>query len=679
MATQPQQFDQALPVVIAPEPWSDENALKIVKADYQYASTDKVKNVDPKIQDADELYESNPKQRFWDTTKIKRAAVNIHLVYEQVNAIVPQIIQGLFADPSNFDVEPRPGTTFSQCTSVKSLLQFQLDDLSTESFEGLREIILSQLMDACTYGNGVIEFGFEIKKIKKLIYERQAQPPTVINGVTVAPGTSVITSKEVEEEVGVPYVRNVDIKTFFIDPNATSHIVQKAAYAGTDDYITIDALEEYRETDGFNIPSRDELVKLAKEKTASSGDRDTQFQDSLSGVSSNPQVDQSSDPAKARLRIIRYTQKGRCVWVLKGNEYKVIYNQPNKYGCINFLNICYSPRRNRFWGKSMAELLKSDQIVIEDLINNRLDQENLSMFPPVRKKRGVQMPQSAFRIAPGRVWEGDDGDFGTVEMKEPNAITFEEVSQVYSRVEKKLGASSLAVLGTGSPGGNSANRTARGVAVQSAATGVRMTTLVENCEGQVLVPLYNAILAMDQKFLDPAKMLQLMGGDEPTEIDPIDILNASVKFRLKAASKMRAKSSIAAGLPMLLEMGLNPALLDMLAKQQGMTADVKQWMELMCDVMDVPFRNLYRKLTPQEMQAMNQPDPDQALRKQMQDDRLAHQSETQSAKDDAMLTNTVATKLLGQPEVVEAITGVKLKDKKETSGKPGAGRKPTAK
>lgn len=679
MATMPSAIEE---IKIAPVAWDEAYALKVTEGDIELASADKIKNIDPKIQEGDELYISNPKKRFWDSTQIPRASVNIHLVYEQVNAIVPHIISALFGDPNHLDVDPRFGTTYEQASAVKHLLQFQMDDMDDECYKNLREIILPMVMDAIIYGNGIIEFGWLLRHVNKCLYSRQDRPQIhIVNGMVAGlSSVSQVVKDERDVQVSRPFTRNVNLKRFFIDPNCPSPIVQDAGYAYTAEYMDIEALETYRKVKGFNIPDAKLLQEWAKNKSGQMGDNDTQYQDSLRGISSNPQVDQSKDPAKARVLVYRYSQKNRHVWRIKaGGKDKdmIAYNERNKYNAIPFLNFCYSPLPGRFWGLGLAELLRSDQRTIEDLVNNRLDQENLWMFPPLIKPRGVTMPSSMFRNAPGRVWEGKKDDYVHMDRPAPNAEAFAETQQIYLRVEKKTGASSLSVLGAPAAGGNSATRTATGVATQAAATSTRLMHTVENLEGQVLAPLYSAYLGMNKSFLDPNQMMQIMGDEGPIDIDPLDIFNASVRFRIKSSTKMRAKFVLQQMLPMMWEMGLNPAFLQHLAMQSGETADMKQWTELLCNAADVEYKKLYRKMTPQEQQAMQQPTPDQMLRNQMQQDRLEAQGQHQAMKDDTMLMNTVLANVTAHDGVIEGITGAKSKEEKQAKHLPKP--KPAAK
>jgi hypothetical protein len=672
MDTMPEEIE----VKVAPAPWDEAYARKVVNGDVELASADKVKNVDPKIQQADELYVSNPKVRKFDTTNILRASVNIHLVYEQVNAIVPHIISALFGDPNHLDVDPRFGTNYEQAAAVKHLLQFQMDDMDDDVYKSLREVILPMVMDAAIYGNGIIEFGWLLRKVNKMIFSRKEVPQLhSVNGTIVGvSSTSHVVKQEVDTPVSRPFTRNVNLKRFFIDPNTPSPIVQTAAYAYTAEYMDIEDLGTYRKTEGFNIPDEKLLKEWAKNKSGQMGDNDTQFQDSMRYMSSNPQVDQSKDPAKARVLVYRYSQKSRHVWMIKAggkDENAIAYNERNKYNAINFINFCYSPLPGRFWGPGLAELLRSDQKLSEDLINNRLDQENIWMFPPLIKPRGVSMPTSMFRMAPGRVWEGKKDDYVHMDRPQPNTEAFAEVQQINIRVEKKTGASSLSVLGAPAAGGNSATRTATGVATQAAATSTRLMHMVENLEGQVLVPLYSAYLSMNQSFQDPNKILEIMSDEgKQLSIDPVDIFNASVRFRIKSSTKMRAKFVMQQMLPMLWEMGMNPAFLQQLGMQQNMTADMREWTELLCNAMDVEFKALYRDMTPQEQQRLMQPSPDALLGLQKQQERLEAQGQHQAMKDDTKILDTVVSNITSHEGVIEAMTGAKSKEQKASIYKP---------
>jgi hypothetical protein len=198
----------------------------------------------------------------------------------------------------------------------------------------------------------------------------------------------------------------------------------------------------------------------------------------------------------------------------------------------------------------------------------------------------------------------------------------------------------VAVLGTPSSSGNSANRTATGIQTQAAATNTRLMHLVENIEAQVLVPLYHAFLYMNQQFLPTDKLVQITMNGQPIQFDPVHILNASVKFRITASTKMRSQMVLMQVLPMILEMVLNPQLVTQMGQTQGMTLDVDALFEYISNALRVPFKSLFRQMTPQEMQAFNQPPAEAQLRMQMQRERLQSQEQTADENNDAKLLDT---------------------------------------
>jgi hypothetical protein len=110
-----------------------------------------------------------------------------------------------------------------------------------------------------------------------------------------------------------------------------------------------------------------------------------------------------------------------------------------------------------------------------------LDELSLAIHSPIVRKLGVKISPSQRRIAPGREWEvPDDVDKDIKKMEWPNITqsAYIESNASDSRAQQVTGANDISAMGTGSSGGNSANRTATGVNTQNAAFSSRVQALV---------------------------------------------------------------------------------------------------------------------------------------------------------------------------------------------------------
>src|SRR5712691_810739 len=92
------------------EPWSDSRAAAIAIGDFRKAEAYRRQNHDIRYKTADQLYLGWTPRKTWEGTKIPRSAVAVHLVLEQVEAMLPSVVGSLFPDENNlpFGVDPEP-------------------------------------------------------------------------------------------------------------------------------------------------------------------------------------------------------------------------------------------------------------------------------------------------------------------------------------------------------------------------------------------------------------------------------------------------------------------------------------------------------------------------------------------------------------------------------------------
>lgn len=651
--------------------WDDTYAAKIAKGDFQKAEAYRSINHDSRFRISDQLYLAWTNKKTWEGTKIPRSSIGIFLALEQIEALLPNVVLSLFPDNNRlpFDVEPEPGSTVEQANAVRDLISWQLQDLGEPGrFLTLREVARLAYKQSYIYGNGLVEFGVLDRYITRNHFTRQNIPvrqmiphPQTGEPVAVPTGAmkSIVSRNLQTQHVVKPVLSPTDIRDFYWDPNCSSHNVNDGTFCATRHFMTVNKLREYDGADGFKIPKLPELVRLAEIKTTSQGDTSKQSQESFRGNSWSPAIDYTNDPGLKRVEVIRYWQANRHVWLL-GRQW-VAYNQPNQFGMLPFLDAFYVDVPGRFAGLSICDLVEGDQKLAEAIIQARIDELNLMIHRPLIVKEGRAFSASQQRLRPGVIWKVEDpqNDIRWMDSKPVTQDAYVEVDALERRVQKKTGITDLAVLGTPSSGGNSANRTATGVSSQEGASGKRIQYHVENAEDQFIVPALNIIHSLNQIFLPPDEMLQVLGPQaQLLTIDPVDVLNASVRFRMNASSKMRIKSALASGgLGLILQTYLNPELIQ-LGFQMGMKPDFAQIQRVVNDTFGLSPTALWTSMSQQDQQAFTQRQmaplqaklAEQGQRLQSHEKVSEEHDETQLIKAliDRIMTPDAAHKLLNE-------------------------------
>ena len=648
--------------------WTDTYAAQICLGDFKKAEAYRSINHDSRFRISDQLYLAWTQRKTWEGTKIPRSSVGIFLALEQIEALLPTVVLSLFPDNNRlpFDVEPQPGTPVQSAQAVRDLISWQLQDLGEPGkYLSLREIARRAYKQSYIYGNGLVEFGVLDRNITRNHFTRTQVPvrqtishPLTGEPVAVPTGQfrSVVQKHLQLEHVVRPMLADVDIRDFYWDPNCNSHNVNDGGYCAHRSLVPINKLIEYANTDGFRIPSVSDLLKLSQIKNMTMGDSSKQNQEAFRGMTYQPTTDYSMDPALARVEVIRYWQANRHVWML-GRQW-VAYNQPNQFGMLPFLDAFYVDVPGRFAGLSICDLVEGDQKLAEAIINARIDELNLMIHRPLIVKEGRAFSASQQRLRPGVVWKVEDpqNDVKWMDNKPVTQDAYIEVDALERRVQKKTGVTDLAVLGTPSSGGNSANRTATGVSSQEGASGKRIQYHVENAEDQFLVPALNIIHALNQIFLPSDVMQQVLGPEgQFVQIDPVDIYNASVRFRMNASSKMKIKAALAqGGIGLLLQTILNPEL-DQIAFMQGMKIDFAQVQRLINDTFGLAPMALWAQMSPQDQQTAMQIRMMPFQQKmQEQQARLDSHKKVSDDKDETTLIKSLIDKIM-TPDVAHKL------------------------
>ena len=595
--------------------WSDDFALKVAVQDFESAEAYRTKNHDWRFREHFRLYEGWVQQKYWEGTRIPRSSLPVFLVFEQIESFLPQMLSSIFSDRPWFDVEAGEGE------DPQSAEAFQNHVINQMAATNVREVVRQWLKSGLLHGNGIMELGWSEKQTEQTRMMPRWEPKT---GFTLLDGQLVpqpVFERTVDERSFVmfenrPTLKNVLITDFYIDPNCPTPSPQDARFCATRHLVHIDEIEALRDNEEYKVPSHDKLLEMARNKPSTQGERTEQAAEYSRAGSYNPQVDQTVDPGGKRVEVVRYWTGNRLVDVI--NRQHILYNHPNPYGFMPFYDFPYADVPGRFYAMGMADVLEGEQEVQRSTINARFDELSINLHRPMIKRRGITVPTYALRSRPGQILEAENpkDDFVFPQLPNVTSQAFIEVDASSNRAMRITGGSNVAVVGGSTPGGNSANRTATGIGAQVDASSFRIQYLVQNAEDMGLEPMLSHVIRLNQLF--PPFEQEGQGG-----IQADIVINTGAKFLLRGSTKMQSRMAMMQGFPSLMQMAMNPALIQEL-RAQGQTIDYKMIWDTFLDVSNYQKKGEFvRDLTEEEKQAMGQPSSEDQIRMQMQKERIA--------------------------------------------------------
>jgi len=621
--------------------WSDATALSIVRSDFAYAESYRTHAHDWRYRNAMELYLAWAGQRYWDGTRVPRSSLGIYVCFEQVESMLPKIVKAI-CDPDTFEF-------FSDNPDFapiwKELIVAQLGE--SEYREQIRLCAKSSLI----YGNGLLEWGMEdyedeSVEIRETQGVKRFQPfyhPVVGPMQMPAEMDFDYKRKVTRETKRRPYLIYRSMVDSYVDPNCEQTQVHKAGYFILRKYFRAEELKALRGKPGFKIPNDATLTEMSKAKATSNQDVTKLSAELFRYNLWNPSQDYTSDPAQKRIEVIEYTRPERKVWLI--NRDWIAYNEPNKYRKINFLSMHYADVLDRWHALAMTDVAEGEQRLQQGVINSRIDELALSIHRPMIKRRGVTIPPYQLKVRPGVVIETEqpEGDIKQLEVQNITQQAFIEVEASERRTQRVTGMSDLAALGSPSSGGNSANRTAAGINTQVGATQDRAAYYIQNAEDLVVEPLLNTFIWLNKKFGDlkqAAAWIRLHPDYKDKNV--VEIMNARVWCECWGSMRMQARGNFLQLFPTIAQTIFNPELLQLMGQQQKKTISVMTFETMLFDALGYRPRNpLWIDLTPEQIQAAQQPPPDVQAKMQMQQAELQNDQQKHSQQSQTKLLNTL--------------------------------------
>ena len=544
----------------------------------------------------------------WTGSEQFRSHLGIPLVAEQFYSIHSVVNQTLFGGYQVFKVDATSSTPLECAEAQQAILNAQL---KTCGYKGVsaktefREITY----DGLFYGFGIAHYGWT--KITKQIIKKV---PRHHDETLVVNGTPITVPHEVDEddiepkvigtvELNMPKIEHVPVRRARYAPDLRRGDPRVAEWFGRLIYCNGYDLDALRNTAGWKIPTREQIVALTTPQMQSQAA--TNPLETLGSNTGNPIFQQTTTPQKAypenytertshdplarKFEIFDYwTATRHCV--ILGKEY-VLLNETHKFGRPPFLGFCFRNAPDSAHGYGIAYWLTDFQRVCQGVINAFLDDMNLNLMGTYTAPAGTNNSAQAQWIFPGKVFktEVQGGEFkpltrNSIDAKEPLAVI----------AQMKSWAASISGAGPGTlgsnPGAAGDMRTPAGVEALSGGESVKLQDLVDVISEQVFIPFLEFCIEENQK-LKPSQIRAMLSDalGNAFKATPLDVINGTYKVEISAGTKLAAREALNKYMGILQTFLQSPGTVENLAVQ-AMKLDYNAMFEALYDSFGVPYK-----------------------------------------------------------------------------------------
>lgn len=575
------------PLKLGRDPIADAYALQLVNQTFSRYQWWRSRNHDQRWRVSDQLYFGSVPQKLWPGTSVPRAALGIPLTFEQVDLAVSILMQQLFGTGQDwFQVAADPGS------DPLSLDPQQRSFLQRQRIQDARNIE-SHFRYLFRHGKNV--YGHSVKIELEQMIQSVVQYG---NGCVKVTWDSAMKRPQIEW---------VDLRDLYFDPHTKSSDLNGARSVIEVVRLTVDQLDAMRGDPRMSIPPRPVLLSMSQQQLVTQGDMTVQAQEARRKIDYQPGTsDWLPSPADGLIEVQMFTSSSRLIWVL--NREWVAYNDSNPYGVVNyFMAPCYLVLK-RAMAMNVPEVNEGNQLYAQGLMSAHLDEVNLSIFPPRAVKRGTTRTSSQTRFGPGTLNEYANPKEDVV-MHQPVGATArvqETLAYLEQSAERRTGLNSTLA---GAPKGSNLFRTQAGVQVASRPT--RLVRIMEHIEDYALTPMLYFLYLMIRYHTANDQNAALPGVSDTGAFNSVSAssFQAPVHFSMHAASDMLRREEVGQAIPVIAQTLLAPQAQEQLTRI-GKTIDFSEFLELVQYATGTANKfNLVRDLTPEESQALQQPDP----------------------------------------------------------------------
>ncbi len=323
---------------------SDEYALTLVKRTFGDYEVWRNQNHDWRWRIHDQLYYGVVPQKVWEGTNIARSNLGIPYTFEQIETAMPQIMEAIFGYDDWFSITPEPGGQLEEARAVQAHLKYVFahgkNDFSQTAEQEFETAIRASLL----YGAGPIMLDWD----------------TILDR---------------------PIITAIDLRDLYVDPHTPSPNIEKARTLIYPRLMTVDEINALRSDPRMKIPDNNTLIYMSRNRFNTIGDETKRAQEAARKVQYTPGFhDTVPLPAGNFIEVLIYYDKGRIIWTFDRSW--IAFQGPNPYG---FYPFCVAPCFSvpyRFYSQAFSDIVEGPQQYAQALINARLDELSLLVFPP---------------------------------------------------------------------------------------------------------------------------------------------------------------------------------------------------------------------------------------------------------------------------------------------------------
>ena len=546
----------------------------------------------------------------WKGSDQFRSHLGIPLVAEQFYSIHSVVNQTLFGGYQVFKIDPTSGTPLECAEAQQAIINVELKTCGYKGVSAKTE--MRQITyDGLFYGFGVCHYGWKTTRQNIIKKVQKTHADTIsVNGnqITIPHPISDAEMDDIEEKtIGIlefnqPVLEHVPIRRARYAPDLRRGDPRVAEWFGRIIYSNSYDLDGLRNTAGWKIPTREQLVKLTTPQQQNQGGSNPL--DTMGANTGNPIFQQTTTPQKAypenyggmvqqdplarKWEIFDYWTATRHVVILE-KEY-VLLNEPHKFGRPPFLGFCFRDAPDSAHGYGIAYWLTDFQRVCQGVINAYLDDMNLNLMGTYTAPAGTNNSGQAQWVFPGKIFKADTQ--GKIEPMTRVGLDAKEPLAVIAQM--KSWAASVTGAGPGTlganPGAAGDMRTPAGVAAIQGGESVKLQDLVDVISEQVFVPFLQFCVEMNQK-LKPSQIRAMLSQElgDAFKQTPLDVLNGSYRVDISSGTKLAAREALNRYMGVLQTFLQAPGTVENLAVQ-AMKIDYNGMFEALFDSFGVPYK-----------------------------------------------------------------------------------------
>jgi hypothetical protein len=513
--------------------------------------------------------------------------------------------ESLFAGFQPFMLDPTSGTDIDTAAAETALVRAQFKKC------GFRGTAFKQEMrhvayDGLLYGTGVATFGWEQYKqdVKKIRNKHQNTSVAVAGGSLTIQGGDIDNTETYTDhiiEFNQAKFEHVPIRRLRVDPACRRGEIWTAGWAGRLIYPNTYDLDKFRDTDGFNIPTREQLIALTtpmKVDSTASNVLDTQggnsgnsiFQQTVTPQKAYPEdADHSkADPLAKNWEVFDYWTPYRHCMILESQH--VLYNEPHDMAKIPFLSFVFREAPDSFYGYGLGFWLTDFQRIGQGIVNAFFDDLNLNLMGVYSTDAGMNNSAQAQWIFPGKIMKSDPGK--KIEPLTRNTIGLEPLGVIEQVKSWAVAISGAGISATGQNAGKPGDlRNPASANAVIAGEGVKTTDLIDQIADNIFVPFIEYIIEQNHK-LKPSQIKQWLSDElsaSVKKIDPLSVANGQYIVTVSAATRLRARTQLNSLIGFIQTMIQSPGTVELLGVQ-ALKLNVAEFYKALIDSTGLPYR-----------------------------------------------------------------------------------------